>query len=79
VDGDLYQSAMDCLIPLFERRQVRDGAIIVFDDWNCNRGSNAFGERRAWIDLTERFKIEAEVFGHSSWAGQAFIVHGYGA
>jgi len=77
VDGDLYQSTIDCLTPLFARGQITRGALIVFDDWHCNRADNAFGERRAWMDLTDRFQIESEDYGHASWAGKSFIVHGY--
>lgn len=77
VDGDLYQSTIDCLTPLFARGQITEGALVVFDDWHCNRASNAYGERKAWAELVERFAIEAEDYGHASWAGKSFVVHGY--
>lgn len=77
VDGDLYQSAIDCLTPLFERRLISQGAVIIFDDWNCGRADNALGERRAWQEITQKHKVEFEDFGHQSWAGRSFIVHSY--
>lgn len=78
-DGDLYESTMDCLTPLFARGQITQGAQLIFDDWNCNRADNRFGERRAWIELVEKFNIEPEELNHSSWAGTRFIIHGYSA
>lgn len=79
VDGDLYESTMDCLVPLFERGQITQGAHVIFDDWNCNRADNRFGERRAWIELVERFNIKSEKLDHSCWAGTRFIIHSYSA
>jgi hypothetical protein len=77
VDGDLYQSAMDCLTPLLRRHQISEGAVVIFDDWNCNRADDRFGERRAWRELTEAFNLRFEDFGHWSWAGKSFILHSY--
>jgi hypothetical protein len=77
VDCDLYQSTVDALRPLLERGQISKGAIILFDDWNCNSASNSFGERRAWEDLSAEFKIVAESLGSYSWSGHRFIVHDY--
>jgi hypothetical protein len=77
VDGDLYQSAIDCLAPMFAGKLLSPGAIIVFDDWNCGRADNKMGERRAWRELTERHNAEFEDFGLYSWAGRSFILHAY--
>lgn len=77
VDCDLYQSTIDCLTPLFENGQVASGAVICFDDWMCNKASDKFGERRAFIELTERFGIRAEPWGHYTWSGARFLVHEY--
>jgi hypothetical protein len=77
VDGDLYQSAIDCLSPMFVRKLLSPGAIIVFDDWNCGRADNRMGERRAWREITETHRAEFEDFGQYSWAGRAFILHAY--
>lgn len=77
VDCDLYQSTMDALLPCFARRMISEGAVIHFDDWNCNRASPAHGERRAWRELTEHFNIAASDCGSYSWHGHKFIVHRY--
>jgi hypothetical protein len=77
VDGDLYQSAIDCLTPLFKRRLLLQGAVIVFDDWNCGRADNALGERRAWKEIAAKHRAEFEEFGHDSWAGRSIILQAY--
>jgi O-methyltransferase len=60
LDCDLYESTLDALEPLFARGQVSTGAVLLFDDWNTNRASPRFGQRRAWAELTTRHGI---VFG----------------
>lgn len=77
VDCDLYQSTLDALDPLFARGQVSEGAIILFDDWNCSRASPSTGERRAWQELTEKHSIEFSDEGSYSCSGRKFIVHAY--
>ena len=77
VDGDLYQSAIDCLSPLFERKLISKGAAIIFDDWNCGRADNSLGERLAWSEIAGKHHAEFEDFGHHSWAGRSFILHSY--
>ena len=79
VDCDLYASAMDVLDFVFKNNQVSQGAMIFFDDWNCNKASNDHGERKAWREVTERYQVDAESMGNYSWAGHKFIVHGYSA
>jgi O-methyltransferase len=78
VDCDLYQSTIDCLHPLFSRKLISQGCVIVFDDWNCGRANNQLGERRAWREIAHEYNVEFEDFGHQSWAGRSFIVHSYG-
>jgi O-methyltransferase len=69
---------MDALVPLFERNQISEGAIILFDDWNCNHASNKFGERKAWYsDLRTRFFIQFSDEGSYGVAGHKFIIHNY--
>jgi len=77
IDSDLYLSAHEVLDFLIGHRMVSDGAMILFDDWQCNRASNEFGERRAWKEVVERHKVDAENMGCYGWAGHKFIVHGY--
>jgi O-methyltransferase len=76
-DGDLYQSTMDALEPLFARGMVSIGAIICFDDWNANRALPTVGERRAWKELVEKFEIEASNGGDYSVGGTRFYIHSY--
>lgn len=76
-DGDLYQSTMDALEPCFERGFISKGAVVFFDDWNCNQSDPLYGERRAWAELVERFNIIASHCGDYSIGGTKFIVHSY--
>jgi O-methyltransferase len=77
VDCDLYQSTMDVLDFLFGRGIVSEGAVILFDDWNCNRASPEFGERKAWAEIVKKYQVTASDWGSYGWAGQKFIVHSY--
>jgi O-methyltransferase len=77
VDCDLYQSTMDALVPLFADGMVSEGAIFLFDDWNCNRASPSHGERRAWAELTSRYEIASSPCCNYSWHGHKLIVHSY--
>ena len=77
VDGDLYSSTMDCLVPLFARGMVTEGALIYFDDWGPNRGSPNHGERKAWQELVEMFGIEFSDDGSYSLLARRFVIHSY--
>jgi hypothetical protein len=77
IDGDLYESAIDALDPLFAKGLVSKGAIIFFDDWNCNRSDPSFGERRAWSDLVDKYSIDFSDEGGYGIVSHKFIVHGY--
>jgi hypothetical protein len=79
IDCDLYASTIDALDPLFARGQVAEGAVILFDDWNCNRASPVHGERLAWEQLVARYHIRSSDEGRYGMAAHRFIVHGYGA
>jgi O-methyltransferase len=76
-DGDLYQSTIDALDPIFANGMVSTGAILCFDDWNANRALPGVGERRAWKELVEKFDIEASSGGDYSVGGTRFIIHSY--
>lgn len=77
VDCDLYSSTMDALEPLFSGKNISPGAIIFFDDWNCNFASNDYGERKAWEELTSKFKVEFSDEGGYGVVSRKFIVHSY--
>lgn len=77
IDCDLYQSAMDVLEGVFGRGLVARGAVLFFDDWNCNNADPGCGERRAWADIVRARKIIYSDEGPYSWNGRKFIVHAY--
>jgi O-methyltransferase len=77
IDGDLYQSCIDCLEPCLANGWISEGAIIHFDDWNVGRASDELGERRAWKELVERYDIQFEFGGFYAEAGSWIIVHNY--
>lgn len=79
IDSDLYQSAIDVLDPLFAKRLITDGCMILFDDWNCNRASPEFGERRAWAEIVKKYNVEYSDAGAYGFMSHKFIVHGYAA
>ena len=77
VDSDLYQSAIDVLDTCFARGFVQEGTIIFFDDWNCNRASPKFGERRAWLEIQQKYAVDFSELGSHSTGGYRIIVHSY--
>lgn len=77
IDCDLYQSTYDALDYLFGSARITEGAIILFDDWDCNRASNQHGERRAWSEIEEKYSVITSPRGSYGWAGYKLIVHSY--
>jgi hypothetical protein len=77
IDSDLYASALDALDGLFGRCLVARGALIYFDDWNCNRASPDLGERRAWRECTEKYGIAFSDEGGYGLFARRFTVHDY--
>lgn len=77
IDGDLYESAIDVLDNLFEKGQVSEGAIILFDDWNCNRASPILGERKAFSEVSQKYNICFSDAGSYGFGGHKFIIHSY--
>lgn len=77
VDCDLYQSTMDVLDSLFARQFIAAGAVLLFDDWLCNRASPHHGEQRAWTELTQKYRIEYRDMGPYGAASWRFLVLGY--
>lgn len=76
-DGDLYESAIDALNPLFERKLISEGAIVFFDDWNCNRADPMYGEKKAWAEMVAKYNIEYSDEGSYGISGHHFIIHRY--
>ncbi len=77
VDCDLYASTRDVLDGLFSRGQVSEGALIYFDDWDCNASRPDLGERQAWSEAVEKYSIQFSSHHAYAAVGQAMIVHGY--
>jgi O-methyltransferase len=77
VDCDLYQSALEVLVNCFSKSFVQEGTVIFFDDWNCNKASPSWGERKAWSEVVEQFAVNFSDEGSYSWNGKKFIVHSY--
>lgn len=77
IDGDLYESAIDVLDTLFQREQISNGAMILFDDWNCNSAEPTLGERRAFTEICEKYDIHFSDAGSYGVACHKFIIHQY--
>jgi hypothetical protein len=75
LDCDLYESTRDVLVDLFERDRWSDGCTLLFDDWNCNRASPRFGERRAWAECVERYRPSFTDCGAYGPLGWQLILH----
>jgi O-methyltransferase len=76
IDCDLYQSTIEVLEGLYRGDCLQDGTVLLFDDWNCNKGNPNFGERRAFREFLERQKdFSATSWFTYGWGGAAFILH----
>lgn len=75
VDSDFYESAYQILDHLFGNNMISPGAILLFDDWNCNQASPLLGERKAWQDILQKYRIEYSDEGSYGVFGHKFIVH----
>ena len=75
IDCDLYSSTVEVLDPLFANNMIADGCIVCFDDWNCNRASPRFGQRRAWREMVEKHRIEHSDNGDYAVIGHKFTIH----
>jgi hypothetical protein len=75
IDCDLYESTVQVLDYFFTNELFSDGCAVFFDDWNCNRASPQFGERRAWRECCRRYNVEFSDCGDYGVFGHKFIVH----
>ena len=78
LDCDLYSSTSEVLEQLFSRKLLAEGSVVCFDDWNCNRSSPRFGQRRAWREAVEKYGVGYSDCGDYAVLGHKFIVHGEG-
>lgn len=80
LDCDLYASSVQVLDHLLGNRLLPDGAVLLMDDYNCNRANPRFGMRRAMRECfarTDGFYEHSE-FLRYGWHGRAFFVHRLG-
>lgn len=76
MDCDLYQSTVEVLDFLERSDALQDGCVVMFDDWNCNKASPWFGERRAFREFLERQdRYTSSQFFTYGFNGAAFILH----
>lgn len=74
IDCDLYESTRDVLN--FVTPLLQPGTLMLLDDWNCFRGSNTAGERRAVREWIGRDDVpwELEHYVSYGWHGAGFVV-----
>ncbi len=77
VDCDYYHSAKEVLTFLFRSKMVAVGAILIFDDFNCNQARNDLGERKAWTEIVKEFGVNFSFVRAHSVSGSQFIIHSY--
>jgi len=76
VDCDLYQSTVEVLQRLYEMDVFQDGCVLMFDDWNCNKASPNYGERRAFREFLEwQDQYTTSPFFTYGFNGAVFILH----
>jgi len=76
IDCDLYQSTVEVLWALHEYKVFQDGCVLMFDDWNCNKASPNYGERRAFQEfLEQQNQYTSSPFFSYGFNGAAFFLH----
>jgi hypothetical protein len=76
-DCDLYQSTKEVIDALVRDAVLQDGTMLMFDDWNCNRGNPAFGQRRALREFLDSHRDRYSVSHYLNYGFNcaAFILH----
>lgn len=75
LDCDLYSSTVEVLDHLFGQKLLADGCALFFDDWNCNRSSPRYGQRRAWGEMTAKHGVKFSDCGDYAVLCHKFLVH----
>lgn len=75
IDCDLYSSTMDVLDGLLSRGLLEPGALIFFDDWDCNASRPDIGERKAWADAVDKYDVKYSYSHPYAATGQVIIFH----
>ena len=75
VDCDLYQSTKTVLDFLISRDLLQDGAVLLLDDFNCNRANDSMGERRAVLEmLSGQYQYRVSRWFSYGWHGEAMFI-----
>lgn len=77
LDCDLYESTFDVLFHLFTHGHLSQGAVLMFDNWFCNKASPDFAEQKAWSDICQIFDIQYTNIGMYACVGNKIIIHHY--
>jgi len=76
IDCDLYQSTVEVLWALHQYNVFQDGCVLMFDDWNCNKASPNYGERKAFQEfLDEQNQFISSLFFTYGFNSAAFFLH----
>ena len=76
IDCDLYASTSTVLDFLLKNNLLVDGAVLLFDDFNCNRANPEMGERRALrSSFAKQSTYTYSPWFSYGWHGMAFFVH----
>lgn len=76
LDCDLYSSTHEVLLYMLNNKALVDGAVILFDDYNCGRANPRHGQRCAVQEVLDRFpEMTLELWFSYGWHGQAFLYH----
>ncbi len=78
LDCDLYQSTYDVLDYLIGHRHLAEGAMLLFDDWSCNRASPNYGQQKAWADISRKYLLEVTDFDYYGLGAHRKIFHRQG-
>lgn len=62
IDGDLYISAVQSLTFLFENNLIIPGTVLAFDEFKSTSTLESGGESKAWFEICDKYKVEAEEF-----------------
>lgn len=74
IDCDLYSSTV-CVLD-YITDLVRDGTVLIFDDWYCFRGRPDRGEQRACAEWLQRNPgISLVPYRDFHWSGTSFLVN----
>lgn len=75
LDCDLYESTRQVLDYLLVHDHLADGCAIFFDDWSCNHASPKYGQRRAFKEWVDMFRVDYDDCGEYGRMSRKIIVH----